>query len=160
MKKISLIILISLVVICCKKKTTSDPVTTTTTTGGQTPADMQISVKIDGVEKHCNSCFSGIYSGGYRDCTLNLDGSAEQIIITWDSVPVPGLYNLIPYGRPSVKYGKGSAVYPAATGTLNLTSVATTTYGNVNQMAATFSFKTTTVSGQSFVMTEGILNVK
>jgi len=148
------------VVICCKKKkeTTTDPATTTT--GGQTQTEMQISAKIDGVEKHCNSCFSGIYSGGYRDCTLNLDGSAEQIIITWDSVPVPGLYNLIPYGRPSVKYGKGSMVYAAATGTLNLTSVATSTYGNVNQMAATFSFKTSTVSGQSFVITEGSVNVK
>ena len=141
----------------CKKKDKKEESTTPTTT---TPVSYQISAKVNGVEEHCNDCYSAVYSGGFRDCVLNLNSSAEQIWITWDSLPVTGTYTLVKYGRPSVSYQKNSSFYNALTGTLNLTSVATSTYGDVSQITATFNFKTDTLKGQFFNITEGNINAK
>lgn len=158
MKQIILIAFVVLLLVNCKKDKKQDTSSSTSTTPVTT--SYQISAKVNGVEKHCNSCFGGVYSGGFRDCVLNLNSSAEQIWITWDSVPIPGTYTLVKYGRPSVSYQLNSKFYNALTGSLNLTSVATSTYGDVNQMTATFNFKTDTINGQFFNITDGNVNAK
>lgn len=140
----------------CKKKNKEEE----TPTPMPAPVTYEISAKINGELKGCNSCYGAVYSGGYRDCVLNLNSSTEQIWITWDSIPVVGTYTLKKYGRPSVSYQKSGSFYNAVSGTLNLTSVATSTYGDVNQMAATFSFKTDTMKGLSFDISEGKVNAK
>jgi hypothetical protein len=157
-KEVTLILLVLTLFAACKKKDKKDEPNATTPT--PTPVSYEISARINGVEEHCNSCYSAVYSGGYRDCVLNLNSSAEQVWITWDSVPVVGTYTLHAYGRPSVSYQKNSSFYNAVNGTLNLTSVATSTYGDVNQMTATFNFKTDTLNGQFFSITEGNVNAK
>jgi hypothetical protein len=154
MKKIIFAAMIIFVVYACKKK--ADPVTPE-----PTPVVYQISVKIDGVEKKCTSCYSGSMSGGLRGSYFYLDGFNEQIYVSCGKLPAPGTYQLVKYGNPYLMYSKNNANRPAAAGSINITSIDTSAKGVINNLVASFSFKTdTNSSGVSYNITEGSINLK
>lgn len=156
MKKLTMLCMIAVLLTACKKK--DEPTPDPEPEPVPTPSYV-VSVKVDGVEKHCSSnCYSGLHSGGFRTTTLDLNASSEQIIIDWDNIPATGQHILTKYGEPSVTYQKSSSFYSARTGTMNITSLDTAANGAVTKLVATFSFRTDTVNGVSHQLTEGTIN--
>jgi hypothetical protein len=157
MKKILVLFFLMAIAFACKKE---EP----TPVPNPSPAPTSvypISVKVNDTLKRCSlNCYSGIHSGGFRDLTLDLAGSAEQVILSWQGIPMPGNYSLVHYGEPYVKYGKGSFVYGAKQGLLSITSIDTAANGAVNKITASFNFKTDTVNGLFFELTEGAITIK
>lgn len=120
-----------------------------------------VSVKVNDTLKRCsNNCYSGIHSGGFRDLTLDLAGSFELVILSWQGIPMPGTYTLVQYGEPYLKYGRGSFVYGAKQGLLTIASIDTAANGAVNKINATFNFKTDTLNTLFFKLSEGSINIK
>ncbi len=156
MKKIVFAILIIFAMNACKKKKDADPVTE-----APAPVVYQVSVKVDGVEKKCTSCYSGSSSGGIRGVYFYLDGFNEQIYFSCAKLPAPGSYQLVKYGNPYLMYSKNNSNRPAALGSINITRIDTTAKGVINNLVASFSFKTDTSSaGVSYNLTEGSINLK
>ena len=154
MKNILSFIIISIAVApSCKKKKDAEP-------PPPTPVVYTISVKIDGVEKHCSTCYYGSTSGGLRGAYFSLAGFDEQIYFSCGALPAPGPYKLVKYGTPYLMYSKNNAYRPAATGTINISSIDTSAGGVINKMKATFAFKTdTSTTGTSYNITEGSINL-
>ncbi len=156
MKKTLIVFGILVLAAACKKKK-SDP----EPLPPSTPVAPLISVKIDGTQKQCNSCYSGSYSGGMRGSYFYLDGFNEEIYFSCNALPAIGTYTLSKYGEPLMIYIKNNSYRPASTGTLNIASIDTSKTGVINKLVATFSFKTDTSSaGVSFNITEGSFNLK
>lgn len=159
MKKIIVLLFVVTLGVACKKEEPAPAPAPNPTPAP--PVIYPVSVKVDGTEKRCSSnCYSGIHSGGFRDLTLDLAGSAEQVILTWQGIPMPGQYTLVQYGEPYLKYGKGSFVYGAKQGQLTISSIDTAANGAVNKITATFHFKTDTLNGLFFNLTEGVISIK
>ncbi len=138
----------------CKKKKDEEPEV-------PAPVAYTISVKIDGTEKHCNSCYSGSESGGLRGSYFYLSGFDEQVYLGCAALPTLGTHNLVKYGNPNLVYIKDNAQFHAASGTINITAIDTSQEGVINKLTATFSFKTDTNSnGISHNITEGTINLK
>lgn len=159
MKQVLLLLFLTVLMLACKKE---EPAPAPLPNPNPAPATVYpISVKVNDTLKRCNlNCYSGIHSGGFRDLTLDLAGSAEQVILTWQGIPKAGQYTLVQYGEPYLKYGKGSFVYGAKQGLLTIASVDTAANGAVNKITATFNFKTDTLNGLFFKLTEGVLSIK
>jgi hypothetical protein len=155
MKKIVLLLSIFTFIISCKKKKEPTPEPTTLI------AVKQISVKIDGVEKSCNSCYSGSKSGNLRGTYFYLNGFDEQVYFSCSTLPAPGTYTLTKYGKPFLSYIINNSSRPAASGIMTISSIDTSLYGVVNKLVATFNFKTdTNNNGVSYTITEGSINLK
>lgn len=157
MKKTLVLFFLMAIAFACKKEEPApapNPSPATTTV-------YPISVKVNDTLKRCSSnCYSGIHSGGFRDLTLDLAGSAEQVILSWQGIPMPGDYTLVQYGEPYLKYGRGSYVYGAKQGLLSIASIDTAANGAVNKISASFNFKTETVNGLFFNLTQGTITIK
>lgn len=154
MKNVIWVIIIAFTCSCNKKKA-AEPATPV-----PTPVVPTISVKVDGVEKHCSTCYYGSTSGGLRGAYFNLAGFDEQIYFSCGTLPAPGTYSLVKYGTPYLMYSKNNANRPATTGTINISSIDTSTGGVINKMKATFAFKTdTSTTGTSYNITEGTINL-
>ncbi len=159
MKKTRVLFFLLAIAFACKKE---EPAAAPVPNPSPAPTSVYpISVKVNDTLKRCSlNCYSGIHSAGFRDLTLDLAGSAEQVILSWQGIPMPGNYTLVQYGEPYVKYGKGSFVYGAKQGLLSITSIDTAANGAVNKITASFNFKTDTVNGLFFELTEGAITIK
>lgn len=156
MKKLIALCMIAALFAACKKKKEADP-----EPPAPTPLPPSISVKIDGVEKQCNACYSGSKSGSLRSSYFYLSGFNEQIYISYPStLPAAGSHNLVKFQYPMIIYIKDNTYYRAVSGTFNITSIDTSGSGVVNKLAATFNFKTDTTAGVSFNVTDGAINLK
>ncbi|MES2680422.1 MAG: hypothetical protein V4635_11075 [Bacteroidota bacterium] len=154
MKKILILTMIVAITVSCKKKKDEEP---------EVPAPVvyTISVKVDGTEKHCNSCYSGSNSSGLRGSYFYLSGFDEEIYMGCSALPAVGQHNLVKYGNPSLIYIKDNVYFRAVNGTLNITAIDTSQGGVINKLTATFNFKTDTASnGVSHQITEGTINLK
>ncbi len=119
-----------------------------------------ISVKVNGTEKHCNSCYSGYESGGIRGSYFYLDGFNEQIYFSCTTLPSVGTHTLVKYGNPYLMYSKNNTYYRATVGTMTITAIDTSDGGVVNKLKADFEFKTDTTSNVFFTISEGKLDLK
>lgn len=152
--KIVLLFLATVFVSACnKKKDDPEP------TPSPTPSYL-ISVKVNGAERKCNSCYSGSQSGGIRGSYFNLAGIGEQIYFSCTNLPAVGTHSLVKYGKPYLMYIKDNTYYRATVGTMNISAIDTSSGGVVNKLTATFNFKTDTTSGVFFDITEGAINLK
>ncbi len=154
MKKITFIICIALLASCKKKKeTVAEP-------PAPQPVVYTISLKVDGAQKQCNSCYSASKSGNSRSSNFYLSGSSERIYFGCSAVPAIGTYTLVKYGEPSLIYIKDNTYYRATNGILNITRIDTSQYGVINNIGATFHFNTDTTNNVFFNITEGNINLK
>lgn len=154
MKQLILIACALLIAVACKKKKDDDP-------EPETPATpvYQISIKIDGAEKHCNSCYSGSKSGGIRGSYFYLDGFNEQLYFSCTTLPAVGTHTLLKYGNPYLMYSKNNVYYRASVGTMTITAIDTSAAGVVNKLHASFAFQTDTSSNVSYTISEGSINL-
>lgn len=139
----------------CKKKKEPAP----EPTPPQTPV-YTISLKVDGVQKQCNSCYSGYKSASTRGSYFYLSGNDEKIYFSVDTVPAIGTYTLVKYGEPYLMYIKNNTYYHAVSGSINITGIDTSQNGVINKITASFNFKTDTTSNTFFDITEGNINLK
>lgn len=142
------------VISACKKKETKEE------TPAPVPVTNQISVKVSGVEKKCNSCYSGSKSGGIRGSYFYLSGFDEQIYFSCTTLPAKGTHTLVKYGNPYLMYIKNNTYYRATNGTINISAIDTSGGGVVNKLTATFNFQTDTTGSTFFTITEGSINLK
>lgn len=153
MKRIFFIVCV-LFAVSCKKKKEPTP---------EPPAPQtivySISLKVDGTQKQCNSCYSASKSGNSRSSNFYLSGSSERIYFGCSAVPATGTYTLVKYGEPSLIYIKDNTYYRATNGILNITGIDTSQNGVVNKITATFNFKTDTTNNTFFDITEGKINL-
>lgn len=119
-----------------------------------------ISVKVNGSEKKCNSCYSGSKSGGIRGSYFYLSGFDEQIYFSCTALPAVGNHALVKYGNPYLMYIRNNIYYRATNGTMNITAIDTSSGGVINKLTATFNFQTDTTSGVFFTISEGSINLK
>lgn len=156
MKKIAIVLCAAaLSITSCKKKEEAPTPTPT-----PAPVTYLISVKVDGTEKKCNSCYSGSKSGGIRSSYFYLDGFNEQIYFSCDTFPSLGAHTLVKYGEPYLVYIKDNTYYRATNGTMNITAIDTSANGVVNKLTATFKFQTDTTGDKFFNITDGSINLK
>jgi hypothetical protein len=154
-RSLVLLLIAALLFSCKKKKDAEEPEPTT-----PTPPAKTISVKVDGVEKSCSSCYSGSKSGGLRSSYFYLSGTNEEIYFSYGPVPAPGTYTLVKFQDPTLIYIKNNTYYRAVSGTLTISSIDTSSSGVVNKIVASFNFKTDTTSGVFFNITDGSINLK
>jgi hypothetical protein len=77
--------------------------------------------------------------------------------------PLPGIYTLVEEdftykNHVTFSMARDNTYYSAVTGTINVTESDTTSSGEIKKLKATFSFKTDTLSGKFYSITEGIIN--
>lgn len=159
MKKTAIILSVCLFIFSsCKKKKDETPAPTPIPDPLQVPSG--ISVKVNGVEKHCLSCYSTYNNNGLKASYFYLDGFKEYVYIYFGSISGPGTYIL---GKSNVAlvYNKSSWNYHGATGTFNVTKFDTSSKGTITTLIASFDFKTdTSSSGDHFDLTGGTINVQ
>jgi len=124
------------------------------------PVVYSISLKVDGSQKQCNSCYSASKSGNSRSSNFYLSGSSERIYFGCSAVPAIGTYTLVKYGEPSLIYIKDNTYYRATNGILNITRIDTSQNGVINNIGATFHFNTDTTNNTFFNVTEGTIDLK
>jgi hypothetical protein len=155
MKKTVLLLIALVFFNGCKKEKVTEPEPIS-----PLPVTYLISVKVDGVEKRCNSCYSGSQSGGLRGSYFYLAGFDEQIYFSCSTLPAIGTHTLVKYGKPYLLYSKNNTYYRATTGTINISAIDTSAGGVVNKLTAIFNFRTDTTNGVFFNITEGSINLK
>jgi hypothetical protein len=160
MKKI-LVILIALSIAataCKKKKKDEDP--------EPSPAPIpvpSISLKVDGSALSCNNCAFSYSSGGVRGLSFNLPSASEPMLLNFFRKPLPGTYPLEKESfnnndKVTFALKRNGVFYSAVTGTIQVSESDTSSSGLIKHMKATFSFKTDTLNGKSYEVTEGVIN--
>lgn len=156
MKKLALLFLLPLIVLACKKKNEvvqAEP----------EPASVkkqQLTVKINGSETSCNTCFSSYYSGGIWGINFAIPGNqnGDRFVINFSKTPAIGTYTLIKFGEPSFNY-QNDNTYFRGRGVLSITAIDTSSNRTINKIAATFSCTTDTSFNRSYVITDGVITI-
>lgn len=156
-KSLSLLTLALFMLVACKKKDKAKE----TEVPEPTPVEKTFSLNVDGVEKSCNSaCYSASTSGGNRGAYFYINGFDEYIYFSCEALPAPGTYTLVKYKNPYLMYSKSNSNRPASSGVITITAIDTSAKGVINNLRATFSFKTDTSNGVSYSITNGVFNLK
>lgn len=155
---ITLLVATALLSACKKEKTENTP-----TPVVPAAATKDIALKLDGVASDCSSCSYSTLSGTMRGITFNLPSSKEPMILNFMLRPLPGIYALVEEdftykNHVTFSMAKDNTYYSAVTGTIHVTESDTTAIGEVKKLKATFSFKTDTINGKFYNVTEGVIN--
>lgn len=156
MKKLGLFFLLLIVSYSCKKKEEA----ATVEPESVIVKKQQLTVKINGVETTCNTCFSSYFSGGIWGLNFYIPGNqnGDRFVINFSKKPAVGTYTLVKFGDPSFNY-QNDNTYFRGRGVLTITALDTASNRTVNKLAATFSCTTDTSLNRSYSITEGEINV-
>lgn len=159
-KPILLLLALGIAATGCKKKEDKEETPAPSTPA---PVVIDISLKQDGTELSCSSCAFTYKSGGLRGLSFNLPNVNEPMLLNFYHKAVPGTYPLVednPSNKDRVTFTmkRNGTFYDAVVGTINVTEVDTSSSGLIEKMKATFSFKTDTIAGKSYQVTDGVIN--
>ncbi len=127
------------------------------------PPVKEIVFKIDGEETGCSSCASAFVALGAPIMNFNFPNSDDLVVVNFYLKPDPGTY---PLKRNNSTYkdqitlwiDKDGKVYSAVAGSINITSSATESNGNIKRLVAGFSFVSDTIDGKFLTVTDGTID--
>lgn len=154
MKRIILFTCLITLNFSCKKKesTTVEPTPTVVSN--------QISVKVNSETYTCGNCYSASQSGGLRDVSFYISDT-ESIRFGCSKIPAVGTYTLSKsIFSPSLMYQNNFTYFKASSGSINISSIDTSSKGVINKLVMTFNFLSDTTGGKSYNITEGSINLK
>lgn len=161
MKKICLFMVMLVSAAACKKKEEKkeEPAPVVT------PPPIQISMKLNGAEQKCSNCAFPYSSGNIRGLSFNLPSPTQPVMLNFYIPPLPGTYQLTKDNfsdddKVNFLIKRDSVFYSAVTGTIHVSESDTSSSGLIENMKATFSFKTDTINGKHYEVTEGAINYK
>lgn len=166
MKKTNLLIALlvsSALILSCKKKdktSDSEPTssTTTTTTGG-TPAHVNTFTAVVNGQNWSTVSYLTFHAGYSYGVTGQSANNNPYTVISSAFSYTTGTFALSKFGLYNMRYiDQANTIYKSRNGTLTISELDTSATGGLIKVKATFSFQTDTVNGQTYNLTQGVVD--